>query len=89
MATGEKTDKEKTTAFAEYLSKVFTTPQTNNNNSNFENIVKTSLGSACPMTRPIKPFSPSEVREEIKRCANHKAPGFDLITGQILKEFTK
>jgi hypothetical protein len=110
-----KTEKEKATAFAEYLSKVFTTPQTNNNN-NFENIVKTSLGSACPMTRPInplhadlypishllallgahpiiqvsrirvKPFSPSEVKEEIKKCANHKAPGFDLITGQILKE---
>ena len=110
-----KTDTEKATAFAEYLSKVFTTPQTNNTN-NFENIVKTSLGSACPMTRPInplhaelypishllallgahpilqvsrirvKPFSPSEVKEEIKKCANHKAPRFDLITGQILKE---
>jgi hypothetical protein len=39
------------------------------------------------MTRPIKPFSPSEVKEEIKKYANHKAPGFDLITGQILKEF--
>jgi hypothetical protein len=44
-----KTDKEKATAFAEYLSKVFTTPQTNNKNNNFKNIVKTSLGSACPM----------------------------------------
>jgi len=38
------------------------------------------------MARPIKPFSPSEVKEEIKKCANHKAPGFDLITGKILKE---
>jgi len=81
-----KTEKEKAAAFAEYLSKVFTTPQTNNNNNNFENIVKTSLGSACPMARPVKPFSPSEVKEEIKKCANHKAPGFDLITGQILNK---
>jgi hypothetical protein len=40
------------------------------------------------MTRPIKPFSPTEDKEEIKKCANHKAPGFDLITGQILKELS-
>jgi hypothetical protein len=81
-----KTEKENVTAFAEYLSKVFTTPQTNNNNNNFENIVQTSLGSACPVTRTIKPLSPSDVKKEIKKCGNHQAPGFDLITGQILKE---
>jgi hypothetical protein len=38
------------------------------------------------MARPIKPFPPSEVKEEIKKCANHKGHGFDLITGQILEE---
>jgi hypothetical protein len=38
------------------------------------------------MTRTIKPFSPTEVKVEIKKCANHKARGFDFITGQILKE---
>ena len=57
-----------------------------NNNNNFENTIKTSLGLACPMTRTIKRFSPSEDKEEIKKYANHKAPGLDLITGQILNE---
>jgi hypothetical protein len=85
MATGEKQTRKKLQPFAEYLSKVFTTPPTNNNNNNFENIVKTSSKHACPMTRPIKPFSPSQGKEEIKKCANQKSPGFDLITGQILK----
>jgi hypothetical protein len=74
-----KTDKEKATAFAESLSKIFTTPQTDDNTT--EDIVKIFLDSACPMTLPIKPFSPTEVREEINKYNNHKAPGFDLITG--------
>jgi hypothetical protein len=38
------------------------------------------------MTLPIPPFSTTEVKAEINMCNNHKAPGFDLITGQILKE---
>jgi hypothetical protein len=78
-------DKEKATAFAAYLSNVFTTPQANDNNIT-ENIVKTFLDSACPMTLPITPFSPTEVKEGINKCKSHKAPGFDLITGQVLKE---
>jgi len=41
------------------------------------------------MTRTIKRFSPSEDKEEIKKYANHKPPGFDLITGQILKELAR
>jgi hypothetical protein len=89
MATGEKQTRKKATAFAEYLSKVFTAPQTNNNNNNFENIVKSSLGRACPMTRPIKLFSPSEVKEEIKKFANQKPPGFYLVTGKLLKELPR
>jgi hypothetical protein len=84
-----KTDKEKATAFAEYLSNVFTTSQTNDNNNNTENIVKTFLDSACPMTLPITPFSPTEVKVQINKCNSHKAPGFDFITGQVLKELPR
>jgi hypothetical protein len=81
-----KTEKEKATTFAEYLSNIFPTPQTKDNKNNTENIIKTFLYSACPITLPIKPFSPTEVKEEIQKCNNHKAPGFHLVTGQILKE---
>jgi hypothetical protein len=41
------------------------------------------------MTLPIPPFSTTEVIEEINKCNYHKAPGFDLITGQILKELPR
>jgi len=74
-----QTDKDKATAFATYLSNVFSLPQTDYNN-NTENVVKTFLDSACPMTLPITPFSLTEVKEAINKCNCHKAPGFDLIT---------
>jgi hypothetical protein len=41
------------------------------------------------MTLPIKLFFPTEVKEEINKYNNHKTPGFDLITGQILKELPR
>lgn len=31
----------------------------------------------------------TEVKQEISRCNNHKAPDFDLINGQILKQLTR
>jgi hypothetical protein len=39
--------------------------------------------------KPITPFSPSEVKEAINKCTKHKPPGFDLITGLILKELPR
>jgi len=89
MATGEKQTRKKLQPTLSTSSKHLPLRRKNNNNNNFENIVKTSLSSARPMTRPIKPVSPSEVKEENKKYANHKPPGFDLITGQILKELPR
>lgn len=83
-----QTDQDKATAFATYLSNVFSIPQ-RNDNDNTEKVVKTFLDSACPMTLPITPISPTEVKEAINKCNNHKAPGFDLITGLILKELPR
>jgi hypothetical protein len=37
------------------------------------------------MSLPIKAFSPKEMEEEINRLNPRKAPGYDLITGQLLK----
>jgi hypothetical protein len=37
------------------------------------------------MSLPIKAFSPKEVKEEISRLNPRKAPGYDLITGQVLQ----
>jgi hypothetical protein len=41
------------------------------------------------MSLPIKAFSPREVRQVIEKVNQHKAPGYDLITGEILKQLTK
>jgi hypothetical protein len=38
---------------------------------------------------PIKPFSPKEVAEAIAHDNARKAPGYDLITGKVLKELPK
>jgi hypothetical protein len=38
------------------------------------------------MSLPIKAFSPREVRQVIEKVNQHKAPGYDLITGEILKQ---
>jgi hypothetical protein len=41
------------------------------------------------MTLPIAQFSPTEVKEAIKKCNNNKAPGFHSITGLILRELPR
>lgn len=83
-----KTDKEKASIFAKHLAEVFSTPTPQGNNNNDDTITR-YLVSPCPMTLPINSYSPSEVKQEITRCSNYKAPGFDLITGRILKELPR
>jgi hypothetical protein len=41
------------------------------------------------MSLPIPPFSPNEVSKAIERTNARKAPGYDLITGKVLKELPK
>jgi hypothetical protein len=41
------------------------------------------------MSLPIKPFSPREVVQEIKNINSHKARGYDLITGKILRQLKR
>jgi len=38
---------------------------------------------------PIKPFSSKEVVEALARINVRKAPGYDLISGKVLKELPK
>jgi hypothetical protein len=41
------------------------------------------------MSLLIKAFSPKEVSQAITKIHDHKAPGYDLITGNILKQLPK
>lgn len=81
-----RSNEEKANVFAEYLANVFTPPQ-NNNNEDTE--VLTYLNAPCQLSQPIEPFSPSEVRKAITRLNSHKAPGYDLITAEVLKNLPK
>ena len=38
---------------------------------------------------PFKEFTPKEVKGALSRSNNHKAPGFDLNTGRILKQLPR
>ena len=84
-----RSDKEKATVFSEYLSHVFkpnsadSGPQTKTH----EAIINNYLSSPCQMALPIMKITKYEVRSVIKnRTSPKKAPGYDLITGLVLKE---
>lgn len=77
--------KQKADLFANHLAKVFT-PHTSTNNVDLDDINK-FLDSPFQMELPMKNFKIREIKSIIKSEINaKKAPGFDLITGKILKE---
>jgi hypothetical protein len=44
------------------------------------------LDAPCQMSLPIKAFSPKEISQIIQKINEHKAPGYGLITGKILRQ---
>jgi hypothetical protein len=78
-----KSDDDKAKAFAVHLRQVFTphhhpTP-TDTDISDF-------LDVPCQMAPPIKPFTTTEVAEALAHTNPRKTPGYDLISGSVLKE---
>jgi hypothetical protein len=64
------------------------TPHDFNNHHNNDEIEK-FLDALCQISLPIKAFSPKELSQIIKKINEHKAPGYDLITGKILRKLPK
>lgn len=85
-ATWARSAKEKADVFADFLQSVFKTNESNDLSTEEE--IKEFLQSPQQMSLPIKPVSPKEVARQIKALENLKAPGFDLITAEILKKIT-
>ena len=79
-----KTNKEKVNMFGEHFSKVFNPFPSQNSNHDKE--VNKFLESAGQLELPIKKFSLNEILTAIDKVNIKKAPGYDLITGKILKE---
>jgi hypothetical protein len=81
-----KSDDEKAMAFADHLQQVFT-PYHLLNPTDAE--ISAFLDVPCQMSLPIKPFSPKEVADALAQTNVSKAPGYDLISGKVLKELPK
>jgi hypothetical protein len=79
-----KSDLEKSENFAEQLSQMFTPHNSKYHQNNDEN--EKFLDAPYQMSLPIKAFSLKEVRKVIEKINQHKAPGYDLITGEILRQ---
>jgi len=79
--------KDKAETFASYFEAVF---KPHNLNSNIEHDIHEFNDSPNQLDMPIKPFTPSDINKVIKYDLNaKKAPGYDLITGTVLKELPR
>lgn len=82
-----RNNQEKSEAFADHLSNVFKpNPTAHVNDKEIQDL----LNSPSQLSLPIHPFKISEVINVIKtELKPFKAPGYDLITGKMLKELPK
>lgn len=79
--------KKKANTFADHLAKVFVPNEAHSEEDEIE--VDKILDTICQLELPIKPVTPKEVLDQIKWLDSKKAPEFDLITKDILKELPK
>ncbi|YCJ93244.1 MAG: RNA-directed DNA polymerase [Candidatus Karelsulcia muelleri] len=82
-----RSDEEKGRTFTEHLANIFCPIQVHGDAHNAE--VKSYLDSPCQLHLPMKPLTPAEVRGEIAKTNTHKAPGYDLIVGEVLKHLPR
>ena len=81
-----KSDDDKAMTFADHLQQVFTPHHLPNRT---DAAISAFLDVPCPMPLLIKPFASKEVVEALAHIDVRKAPGYDLISGKVLKELPK
>lgn len=87
--TWARSDYEKANCFAEYLEEVFKPNEIPGNTTDEEEIT-TFLEAPLRHSPPIKFFTPQEIHKIVQERINaKKAPGYDLITGRVLKELPR
>jgi hypothetical protein len=82
-----RTDTETACALADYLANVFTPLPANSIKDELR--IKAFLDAPCLPDPPLKLFSPKEVKQEITHISSYKAPGYNLIVGEILKHLPR
>lgn len=86
--TWSKTDEERAEAFGIFLSSVFT-PNTDIGNESIDREVMEFLNSDLQLSPPIRCCTPAEVRRIIMDLDLKKAPGFELITAEVLRNLPR
>jgi hypothetical protein len=86
--TWAQSGKEKANTFAGHLEKAFK-PNELPQNKAFETEISKSLEEPLQIIQPIKFFTPQEIQNIIHDLNPRKAPGYDLITGRILREMPR
>ena len=80
-----KSDIQKVNTLADHFEHVFL-PHTYEHTGNDKQDTPHPLGTNKLLSTPIKKFTVAEVRIAIIKLRSTKAPGYDLITGAILKK---
>lgn len=76
-----RNNEQKADSFANYLEKIFQPNEVQESESDWNKAIQEEEGD-------IEPVTPKEVKDEITKNINpKKAPGFDLITGEVLRQF--
>jgi hypothetical protein len=77
----------KAEVFAQHLSQVFTCNESDM--IDFEREVDKVINSDQQLSPPLKLVTPKELYKVIQNLENKKAPGFDLITSEVLKHLPR
>lgn len=80
-----RTAQQKADVFAAHLAKVFVPHDTQHRSAELE----TELMQDLQMSLPPKPVTPREICRAIRNLKDKKAPGFDLITKEILMQLPR
>jgi len=79
-----KTDQQKADILSQHLSRIFSL-----SNHPLTDEMNDILTSPLPLTLPPKAFNPSDVTYCIRQLKRRKAPGYDLITAEILSHLSR
>ena len=80
-------DEEKADVFAQHLKKMFKAEPAEDNNDRMDFI--NAQCPQCQMSPPIKVFTPLEVKAIIRKVNTCKVPGYNLVSGLILKQLRR
>jgi len=84
LSAVECSDSEKADILKLHLSDTFR-PHSDISDDFYLNMVKGFLNSSLPVSFPVEPFTPNDIKYTIQKSSLNKSPGFDLITAEVAR----